>query len=90
MPYTQILTLWTAKQRLKDAPIVTALEDDGSFTGIPALSKCMECHDDPESPLGESLEEKKFIEEYLAGRKRYHGINIIHNLTVSTFPISPM
>jgi hypothetical protein len=43
--------------------------DDGSFMGIPKLSKCMECHDDPESPLGETLEEKKFLEEYVASQK---------------------
>jgi len=46
-----------------------SFRDDGSFTGIPDLSKCMDCHDDPESPLGESPEEKKFIEEYLAGQE---------------------
>jgi hypothetical protein len=41
---------------------------DGTFTGLPALSKCMDCHD-AESPLGESPEEKKFLQEYLAGEK---------------------
>jgi menaquinone reductase, multiheme cytochrome c subunit len=46
-----------------------SFRDDGSFTGIPTLSKCMDCHDDPESPLGESPEEKKFLEGYLAGQK---------------------
>lgn len=43
--------------------------DDGSFTGIPNLSKCMECHDDPESPLGETAEERDFLEEYVANLK---------------------
>jgi len=46
-----------------------AFRDDGSFTGIPGLSKCMECHEDPESPLGENTEEKKFLEEYVADNK---------------------
>lgn len=43
--------------------------DDGSFTGIPGLSKCMECHDDPESPLGETIEEQDFLDEYVASLK---------------------
>jgi len=40
--------------------------DDGTFAGIPKLESCMECHDDPESPFGESREEKKFLTEYVA------------------------
>ncbi len=40
--------------------------EDGSFTGIPRLATCMQCHEDPESPLGERTEEKKFLEEYVA------------------------
>jgi hypothetical protein len=40
--------------------------DDGTFTGIPGLEKCMECHDDPESPLGEDPEEAKFLAQYVA------------------------
>jgi hypothetical protein len=43
--------------------------DDGTFAGIPRLSKCMECHDDPESPLGETPEEKAFLETYVANDK---------------------
>lgn len=39
--------------------------DDGTFVGIPKLSKCTECHDDPESPLGESAEEVKFLKTYV-------------------------
>ncbi|RLB12369.1 MAG: cytochrome C [Deltaproteobacteria bacterium] len=42
--------------------------DDGNFAGIPRLEKCTDCHD-PESPLGDSLQEKKFIEDYLAKEK---------------------
>jgi hypothetical protein len=43
-----------------------SFRDDGTFAGIPSLDKCMECHEDPESPLGESPEEKKFLTEYVA------------------------
>jgi len=43
--------------------------DDGTFAGIPRLEKCMECHDDPESPLGESPDEEKFLKEYVADEK---------------------
>ncbi|MEJ2025805.1 MAG: cytochrome C [Deltaproteobacteria bacterium] len=40
--------------------------DDGTFVGIPKLSKCTECHDDPESPMGDSPEEVKFLKNYVA------------------------
>jgi len=43
--------------------------DDGTFAGIPRLGKCMECHDDPESPLGDSPGEKEFLKEYVADEK---------------------
>ncbi len=43
--------------------------DDGTFSGIPKLAKCTECHDDPESPLGETQQEKEFMEKYVAGQK---------------------
>jgi hypothetical protein len=43
--------------------------DDGTFAGIPKLDKCTECHDDPESPLGENPEEKKFLIGYVATGK---------------------
>jgi len=43
--------------------------DDGSFAGIPKLEKCTECHDDPESPLGDTPEEKEFMMEYVAHDK---------------------
>ena len=46
-----------------------AFRDDGTFTGIPKLEKCTECHDDPESPLGETPEEKVFMKEYVANDK---------------------
>ncbi|MBN1277399.1 MAG: cytochrome c3 family protein [Deltaproteobacteria bacterium] len=41
--------------------------DDGTFMGIPRLDKCMECHDDPEGPLGESPREEEFLQNYVAG-----------------------
>ena len=46
-----------------------AFRDDGTFAGIPKLEQCMECHEDPEMALGESLEEKKFLTEYVANEK---------------------
>jgi len=41
--------------------------DDGSFSGIPGLSKCQECHGEGQDaePQGERPEEKVFIEQYL-------------------------
>jgi hypothetical protein len=43
--------------------------DDGTFAGIPRLEKCTECHDDPESPLGEDPEEERFLKQYVAEEK---------------------
>ena len=43
-----------------------SFRDDGTFVGIPRIDKCTECHDDPESPLGESPDEQKFLTEYVA------------------------
>lgn len=43
--------------------------DDGTFAGIPRLDKCTECHDDPESPMGETIDEQKFLEVYVANEK---------------------
>jgi len=43
--------------------------EDGTFVGIPRLKKCMECHDDPELPLGEEREEERFLKEYVANEK---------------------
>jgi len=39
--------------------------EDGTFSGIPKIEKCMECHEDPESPLGESPEEVRLFTDYL-------------------------
>jgi len=46
-----------------------AFRDDGTFVGIPKLEKCTECHDDPESPLGETPEEEIFLKTYVAEEK---------------------
>ncbi len=46
-----------------------SFRDDGTFAGIPRLENCMECHDDPESPQGESSEEVKFLKEYVEPEK---------------------
>ena len=39
--------------------------DDGTFSGIPKIETCMECHGDPKTPLGESQEEVKLFTEYI-------------------------
>ena len=46
-----------------------AFREDGTFVGIPRLEKCTECHDDPESPMGEDPEEVKFLTKYVAEEK---------------------
>ncbi len=49
-----------------------SFRDDGSFTGIPSLEKCIECHEDP---MGEDIEnprhkeaEAKLVEYVTAGK----------------------
>jgi len=42
---------------------------DGTFAGIPRLYKCTECHDDPESPIGETDAETAFLNNYVAEDK---------------------
>ena len=39
---------------------------DGTFHGIPALETCTACHADPRAPLGDSPEERRFMDEYVA------------------------
>ena len=46
-----------------------SFRDDGTFTGIPGIEKCMECHSDPASPLGKHQEEKAFLEKYVTDQK---------------------
>jgi hypothetical protein len=43
--------------------------EDGTFGGIPKLESCIECHDDPESPQGESPGEQAFLTDYVAEEK---------------------
>jgi hypothetical protein len=38
---------------------------DGTFSGIPGINKCMECHADPDSPLSEDPEETTLFNEYV-------------------------
>ncbi len=45
-----------------------SFRDDGSFTGIPSLDTCTQCHD-PSEPLGESPFEAIFLKEYAAEEK---------------------
>jgi len=43
--------------------------EDGAFSGIPGIDKCIECHDDPESPITESPEEIKLLTEFVVPEK---------------------
>ena len=36
--------------------------EDGTFSGVPTLNDCIDCH---EYPIGDSEEEMKFVEEYM-------------------------
>ncbi|MFH1241194.1 MAG: menaquinone reductase multiheme cytochrome c subunit QrcA [Pseudomonadota bacterium] len=40
--------------------------EDGSFSGIPKLETCTQCHEDPDSSLGETPDEKEFLTKYVA------------------------
>lgn len=44
--------------------------EDGRFSGIPKLEKCMECHEDPEFPLSEDPQEIKLLKEYVKPHKQ--------------------
>jgi hypothetical protein len=37
--------------------------DDGSYSGVPTLEQCIDCHEEVQ---GESPDEQKFVEEYVA------------------------
>jgi hypothetical protein len=41
-------------------------QEDGTFSGIPKIAKCTQCHENPESPLGKNPEEAVFLKEYVA------------------------
>lgn len=45
------------------------LYEDGSFSGIPQIKRCVGCHEDPDSPLSESPEEVKLFTTYIRPRK---------------------
>ncbi len=40
--------------------------EDGSYSGVPKLAQCMECHEEMQ---GENPEEEKFVNEYMAKRR---------------------
>ncbi|NLD35752.1 MAG: cytochrome c3 family protein [Desulfatiglans sp.] len=46
-----------------------AFRNDGTFTGIPGIDICSECHSDNDFPLGESAGEELLIKEYVANKK---------------------
>jgi hypothetical protein len=43
-----------------------AFRKDGTYVGIPKLSTCTQCHDDPNTPLGNSKAEVQFLKKYVA------------------------
>lgn len=43
-----------------------SFRNDGTFTGIPKIDTCSECHNAHDFPLGESTEEESLIKEYVA------------------------
>jgi menaquinone reductase, multiheme cytochrome c subunit len=43
--------------------------EDGTFSGIPGIEKCMECHEDPEFPLSKDPEEVKLFTDYIVPQK---------------------
>lgn len=43
------------------------MREDGTFSGIPKLAVCLDCHE--EEPLGETEDEAIFCEEYVAKEK---------------------
>ncbi len=50
-----------------DCDACHSYRDDGTFTGIPKLATCLDCHTD--EPLGETEDEAIFAEEYVANEK---------------------
>jgi len=42
------------------------LRKDGSYTGVPRLEKCIECH---ESPMGDTKDELKLVETYVQNNR---------------------
>ncbi|MCP3872414.1 MAG: cytochrome c3 family protein [Desulfobacteraceae bacterium] len=50
-----------------DCDACHSVREDGSFTGIPKLAVCLDCH--AEDPLGETEDEVVFVEEYVNKEK---------------------
>jgi hypothetical protein len=46
-----------------------AFRNDGTFTGIPGIDVCSECHNKNDFPLGESEEEELLIRDYVANKQ---------------------
>jgi hypothetical protein len=47
-----------------------SFREDGSFTGIQGIDTCSECHNDPDFPWGESVEEELLMKDYVAINKK--------------------
>ncbi|MBW1729735.1 MAG: cytochrome c3 family protein [Deltaproteobacteria bacterium] len=60
--------------------------EDGTFAGIPKLEKCTECHDDPDSPLGETDEEKAFLKTYVGPEKEVPWLSYYRQPDCVYFP----
>ena len=58
-----------ASTKLETCLYCHEFREDGSFAGIPKLTKCMECHDDPESPMTETKSEEILLKDYVAEGK---------------------
>lgn len=61
--------------------------EDGSFSGIPKLASCVECH---EEVLGETEEEAKFIAQYVDKERRFPGWSIQDSPTAYFSRMRPM
>lgn len=59
---------------------------DGSFAGIPGISKCAECHAEP---LGESAEEKRLVAEYVTPQKEIPWLVYARQPYNAHFPHAP-
>lgn len=46
-----------------------SFRNDGTFTGIPEIGVCSECHKDDDFPQGESEEEELLIKEYVTNKR---------------------
>jgi hypothetical protein len=60
--------------------------EDGSFSGIPKLAQCVDCH---EEPMGETEDEAVFFEQYVTRNGKFPGSPIPANRTACSFPMPP-